>query len=30
MKKREALEVRRVRNKNDKTSFYHGQARKLY
>ena len=30
MKGREALEVHRVRNKNDKTSDYHGEARKLY
>ena len=30
MKRREALEVHRVQNKNDRTSDYHGKARKLY
>ena len=30
MEKREALEVHRGQNKNDKTSDYHEKARKLY
>ena len=30
MEKREALEVHRGQNENDKTSDYHEKARKLY
>ena len=30
MEKKEALEVHRARNKNDKMSDYHEKARKLY
>ena len=30
MEKREALEVHRGRNKNDKMAYYHEKARKLY
>ena len=30
MERKEALEVHRGRNKNDKTSDYHEEVRKLY